>query len=55
MRKTREELEMEVARLRWALHQIINQESCLLAEAQEIAKNALRAPQSAPERRKEEI
>ena len=31
-----------LARLKWALHQIVTLESCLLAEAQEIAKEALR-------------
>ena len=34
--------ELEVARLRWALHQIVDIDSCLLADAQEIAKEALR-------------
>ena len=41
MRKTREQLEIEVARLRWILHQIVEMESCLLAEAQETARKAL--------------
>jgi hypothetical protein len=34
--------QIQLVRLKWALHQILTLESCLLAEAQEIAREALR-------------
>ena len=40
--KTIIDFELEIARLRWVLHRIVSLESCLLADAQEIAKEALR-------------
>ena len=36
-----DEKDVEIANLRTALHLIVNAESCLLADAQAIAKNAL--------------